>query len=218
MLGSAQPGEAEAARRKLVEHLGHHRLSLTDVAQRLREAPRPPAPGGGEMGMERQLHIARVARQEAEFDVQRARQRVSALSQSLQEANIDAAQAMAGQARARAVASVGWLLAAVAGLWALSQHWRQPAPPPVSAAAPSIYPDPSGQVLRAAPGERFGTVLVQDLPIRLTPVDDGEIRAFLNRGTRVVLERQIRSPSGQSWLLIRSITGSGWVRGGDVLH
>ena len=43
------------------------------------------------------------------------------------------------------------------------------------------------------------------------------VRAFLNRGMRVVVERQVRA-SDQTWLLIRSVTGTGWVRGGDVLH
>ena len=33
LLGSEQPGEAEAARRKIGEHLAHHRLSFTDLSQ-----------------------------------------------------------------------------------------------------------------------------------------------------------------------------------------
>ena len=71
--------------------------------------------------------------------------------------------------------------------------------------------------LRLAPGESFGTVLVQDLAIRLSPSEDAGVRAFLNRGMRVVVEQQVRLGL-QNWLLVRSVTGSGWVRGGDVLH
>ena len=71
--------------------------------------------------------------------------------------------------------------------------------------------------LHLAPGERLGTVLVQDLAIRLSPNEDAGVRAFLNRGMRVVVEQQVRIGM-QNWLLVRSVTGSGWVRGGDVLH
>jgi hypothetical protein len=227
LLGSEQPGEADVARRKLLEHLAHHRLSLTDVAARLREPPpRIQAPGFGEMGLERQLYLARVARQEAEFDVQQARQRVVELSRSLQEATIDAGQALRGQARARALASAGWLLAALATAVAVTRTLPHGAGPTVASGMDRVRPgavavpqsdaESGERALRPLPGERFGTVLVQDLPIRMTPVEDGEVRAFLNRGTRVVVQRQLRLGE-RSWLLIRSVTGSGWVPSGDVL-
>ncbi len=226
MLGSEQPGEADVARRKLLDHLGNNRLSLTDLAARLRPAPPPRASssfGGADMSLERQLYIARVARQEAEGDVQRARLRVAELSQSLQEATIDASRAMQGQARARFLASAGWLLAAVACAIALGQYLRQH-PGPIGATPPTsqtvvrqLEPEAGEPSLRPSPGERFGTILVQDLPVRLTPSDDGGVRAFLNRGMRVIIERQVRIGL-QNWLLIRSVTGSGWVRSGDVLH
>jgi hypothetical protein len=58
---------------------------------------------------------------------------------------------------------------------------------------------------------------VQDLAMRLGPNDDAGVRAFLNRGMRVVIEQQVRVGL-QTWLLIRSVTGSGWVRSGDILH
>ena len=231
LLASEQPGEADVARRKLLEHLGHHRLSLTDVGVRLRQ---PPAAvprlsssfGGAEMGMERQLYLARVARQEADGEVQRARLRVAELSRSLQEANIDAARAMQSQARARVLALFGWALALLSGGYLLSQFLHPFTMPETAARNASattqamlrpVDPDAGGQTLRPAVGERFGTVLVQDLPVRLTASEDGGVRAFLNRGMRVIIERQVRA-SDQTWLLIRSVTGTGWVRGGDVLH
>ena len=218
MLGSEQPAEAEAARRKLVEHLAGQRLSLTDLAVRLREAPKPPA--GFELSLERQVQIARVARQEAEFETKRARQRVAELSRAVQEAGFDVIRAQRGQARARLLAGAGWVLALVAGAGLLVPAWRDRAQLADQQAARQgvvlLHPkDPDAP----APGAalHLGTVLVQDLPVRLTPTEDGEVRAFLNRGTRVVLERQLRS-GPQTWLLIRSVTGSGWVPSGDVLH
>ncbi len=217
MLGSEQPAEADAARRKLVEHLATQRLSLTDLAQRLREAPRPPA-AGFELSLERQIQIARVARQEAEFETKRARQRVAELSRAVQEAGFDVVRAQRNLARARLLAGAGWVLALVAAAGLLVPGWRDRTQRADQTAAQQGVvllhpkdPDPTGATLRV------GTVLVQDLPVRLTPTADGEVRAFLNRGTRVVLERQVRSGM-ETWLLIRSVTGSGWVRGSDVLH
>jgi hypothetical protein len=78
-------------------------------------------------------------------------------------------------------------------------------------------PEGMALALRLGPGERLGTVLVQDLPVRLTPNDDADVRAFLNRGSRVVVEQAMRIGL-QNWLQIRSMTGSGWVRGGAILR
>ncbi|MEJ0045953.1 MAG: SH3 domain-containing protein [Rhodospirillales bacterium] len=58
---------------------------------------------------------------------------------------------------------------------------------------------------------------MQDLPIRLSPNDDATVRAFLNQGEHVAIRQEVRS-NGQTWLLIRTGTGTGWVRAGDVLH
>ena len=222
MLGSEQPAEAEAARRKLVEHLAGQRLSLTDLAQRLREPGRPPA-SGFELSLERQIQIARVARQEAEFETKRARQRVAELSRAVQEAGFDVARAQRGLGRTRRLAGAGWILALVAGAGLLVPRWQHSAQLANQTAMQRgvvlLHPsDPEAAAIQhPAASERVGTVLVQDLPVRLTPTDDGEVRAFLNRGTRVVLERQVRL-GVQTWLQIRSVTGSGWVRSGDVLH
>lgn len=225
LLASEQPGEADAARRKLLEHLAHHRLSLTDVGARLGpRAARQVIPGFEEMSLERELHIARIGRQEAEGETLRSRQRIVELSQSLQEANIDASRAIAGQARARVAAAAGWLVAGIAGALILAENLHQ-AGVAEGRAHVVVLQGASGHesleeldpALRPSPGEQLGTVLVQDLAVRLTPSDDAGIRAFLNRGMRVVVERQIRI-GVQNWLLIRSVTGSGWVRGGDVLH
>lgn len=219
MLGSEQLGEADVARRKLLDHLGHHRLSLTELGTRLRQRSRPAPPGGGAMGLERQLYVARVARQEAEGEVQRARTRLAELNRSVQEAVIDAERALRGQSRARLLACAGWLLAVVAGSYLLGQHIREGRTADIAGSAAMLAPPGvnGGEAMRAGPGERYGTVLVQDLAVRLSPNEDASVRAFLNRGMRVVIEQQQRA-GPQTWLLIRSVTGSGWVRGGDVLH
>ena len=232
MLGSEQPGEAEAARRKLLEHLGTHRLSLTDIAMRLRDGAGRPAGSGAsftqgarEISLERQLTIARTAKQEAELDLRRAEMHRAELQQALQQAAFDVGRALRGQARARILAALGWTAAAVASGMILLLLAHRPASwfmhlraaPRANLAGHVDVPEGSDLLMRLAPGEHYGTVLVQDLAVRLNPNDDAGVRAFLNRGMRVVVEQQIRVGL-QNWLLIRSVTGSGWVRGGDVLH
>ncbi len=231
MLGSEQPGEAEAARRKLLDHLGTHRLSLTDIAMRLRDSAGKPAGGGAsftqgarEMSLERQLRIARTAKQEMETDLRRLEHQRSELQQALQQAAFDVGRALRGQARARLLAALGWLSAAVAGVMVLlliphlqagSPAHRRPAPEAIAMGRVD-GPQNADIMMRLAPGERYGTVLVQDLVVRLNPNDDAGVRAFLNRGMRVVIEQQVLVGL-QSWLLIRSVTGSGWVKGGAIL-
>lgn len=234
MLGSEQPGEAEAARRKLMEHLGAHRLSLTDVGMRLKDRARPAAPpspagsftqGAREQALERQLGIARNARMEAESELRRAQTQIADLQRALQEAAFEVGRSLRGRGQARLLASLGWVAAAVAAVMVLLLMARLPPQEllhPRAAQHPAQgvraqAPDEADMLMRLSPGEHYGIVLVQDLPVRLNPNDDAGVRAFLNRGMRVVIEQQARVGM-QSWLQIRSVTGSGWVRGGDVLH
>jgi hypothetical protein len=233
MLGSEQPGEADAARRKLVEHLGARGLSLTDVAQRVRDGARPASGGGPsftggarELGLERQVSIARAARLEAEAEVRRLQIQVMELQTALQQAAFDVGRSLRGQGQARALAGLGWAAAAVALVMLLATLSRVPTrmilhpltaggrPAPMARVQED---DPADQVMRLSPGEHYGVVLVQDLPVRLNPNDDSPVRAFLNRGMRVVIDQQVHVGPA-NWLQIRSVTGSGWVRGGDVLH
>ncbi len=231
MLGSEQPGEAEAARRKLLDHLGSHRLSLTDIAMRLRDTAGKSASSGAsftqgarEMSLERQLSIARGAKHEMEADLRRSEYQRSELQQALQQAAFDVGRALHGQARARLLAALGWTAAAIGGVMVLLLIARAPAgtfiqahPIPRTIATGHVDAPPGADILmRLAPGERYGMVLVQDLAVRLNPNDDAGVRAFLNRGMRVVIEQQV-FVGLQSWLLIRSVTGSGWVRGGDIV-
>jgi hypothetical protein len=232
MLGSEQPGEAEAARRKLLDHLGSHRLSLTDIAMRLRDSAGKNAGNGAsftqgarEMSLERQLSIARAAKQDMESDLRRSEYQRAELQQALQRAAFDVGSALRGQARARLLAAMGWLAAAFGGVLVLLLLGRMPAgslmharpAPRTITIGRADMAQGADIMMRLAPGEHYGTVLVQDLAVRLNPNDDAGVRAFLNRGMRVVIEQQVYV-GVQSWLLIRSVTGSGWVRGGDISH
>ncbi|MEJ0045952.1 MAG: hypothetical protein WDN04_07405 [Rhodospirillales bacterium] len=109
MLGSEQPGEAEAARRKLREHLGHHRLTFLDVAQRLGGATHSVR----EASLERQLALTRAAREEASRDAMLAGGRVRTLEEELDHTSAELANTVAGQGRIRAWAAAGWCVAII---------------------------------------------------------------------------------------------------------
>ena len=231
MLASEQPGEADAARRKLMEHLATHRLSLTDLAQRFSAGPSRNAAGqpsfmGGarEISLERQVSIAREARQEVEREVAQLRMLLDDMQQSLQRATNDIGTALHSRGQMRQRASIAWGVAAICLVIAAGpklaaqlrgQHGQEVSTGPVVLRAP----DPQGNeaVLRTRPGERIGTVLVQDAAVRLTPFDNAGVRSFLNLGMRVIVEEEVRV-GVQSWLKIRSVSGSGWVRASDILH
>jgi len=219
MLASTQPGEADAARRKLLEHLAHARLTLTDVSRRLGEPP--PAPsfmqGTRELSLERQLSIARKTKQEAEAEAAQARAKVAELQVTLHQASLNVGRALQGQAQARALAALGFVVAAVSLAIAGGAHFphlRSSSQNQARFQAPEVF---AVEPLRPEPNERLGTTLVQDLKVRLMPNDSADVRAFLNQGTRVVIMQQARV-GVQNWLLIRSSSGTGWVRAGDVLH
>ena len=223
MLASTQPGEADAARRKLIEHLAHARLSLTDVSNRLGTAPQAASSflqGAREMSLERQLSIARTARHEAEADAALARAKVAELQAALQQSTMNVGKALQGQARGRTFAALGFCAAAISLMVAGGAHFGPlfprggSAPPPTVQAAGDAASDPT---LKIGRGERLGTALVQDLAVRLAPNESAGVRAFLNQGTRVAISGQERV-GPQNWLYIRSGSGFGWVRAGDVLH
>jgi len=223
MLASAQPGEADAARRKLLEHLAHARLSLTDVSRRLGEPPAPASflQGSREISLERQLGIARKTKQEAEAEAAQARAKVAELQVALHQATLNVGRALQGQARARALAALGFVVAAAALMVAAGAHvgssfqqaW-QGAPAQAMVHVPASTGD---EVLRPGRNEQLGTALVQDLAVRMMPNESADVRSYLNQGTRVVIIQQSRVGQ-QTWLLIRSGSGAGWVRAGDVLH
>ncbi len=231
MLGSEQPGEADAARRKIGEHLAHYRLSYTDLANHLGDRGAPAGPsftprasftqGARELSLERQLAIAREAKEAAVHEAEAALHRVRVLEIELQQVTFDIGRNLNSQAKVRAAAAVACMVAVGCLIFVVLP--REPLHNARPGAVPSeetvlVQPnvtqaDPTDHV---APGEILGRAAVQDLAIRLNPNDEATIRAFLNDGERVVVERQARVGQ-QTWLLIRSATGVGWVRSGDVL-
>jgi hypothetical protein len=232
MLGSEQPGEAEAARRKLREHLAHHRLTFLDVAQRLGGTGASSGPSARVESLERQLAAARAAKDDAARDANYAGARVRSLEAELESATAAISQAMQSQGRIRAAAAVGWslviVIVAVAFGPALIRNGRLA--PLMAGAGDSSTMNLSGPIaaqvrapadtdlsLHLQNGERPGRAAVQDLPIRLSPNDDATVRAFLNQGEHVAIRQEVQA-NGRTWLLIRTATGTGWVRNGDVLH
>jgi hypothetical protein len=241
MLGSEQPGEADAARRKLIEHLGQHRLTLLDVAARLRETPRTGfLQGAHEMQLERQLAAAREARQDAANEALHATTRMRAMEVELRQSNQELTRLVQSQTGVRVWASVAtvvcaglMLVAAVPYLTRAlpARHARTPEMSfenndmngPVSRSMTSPAPaQPSldavaNGALRVGASELAGTAAVQDLPVRLSPNDQATIRAFLNRGEPVAIQTTQRI-GNQTWLLIRTSTVAGWALSGDVLR
>lgn len=228
MLGSAQPEEADTARRKLIEYLAQYRLSFTDLAQRLRDTSERPSftRGAKEMSLERQLAIARSAKQEAAAEAQAAAARVYSLEVELQRSAFEIGRLLGNQARTRAWMIVAWTAAAAGLLIAfvprVLPHTPGSGPARTVASAETARvtmtpgdPFAGNNPLRLGPGEVAGIAAVQDLAIRLTPNDDANVRAFLNRGERVVIHEQVRVGT-QTWFMIRTATGIGWVRAGDV--
>jgi hypothetical protein len=230
MLGSEQPGEADAARRKIGDHLAHHRLSFTDLAQNLGHAPRPAPPGftqgARELSLERQLALARIAKEEAAHDAESALYRVRVLEAELQQATFEIGRTVNSQGRVRAAAALACIVAAGCLIVVILPHGPpQPTTPAQPARQTGTNAPASGQLAQAtadpvahlAAGERFGHAAVQDLAIRFSPNDEASIRAFLNYGEKIVIQAQVRV-GPQTWLLVRSATGMGWVRSGDVLQ
>jgi hypothetical protein len=232
MLGSEQPGEADAARRKIGEHLAHHRLSYTDLANHLRDRG---TPAGGAvtprasftqdarvMSLERQLAIAREAKAAAAQEAEAALHRVRVLEVELQQMTFDIGRNLNAQARVRTAAAVACMVAVGCLIFVILPHGPlSNARREAASGGETVMVQPNvtqaDPTDRVAPGEVLGRAAVQDLAIRLNPNDEATIRAFLNYGERVVIQQQVRVGQ-QNWLLIRSATGMGWVRSGDVMR
>jgi hypothetical protein len=238
MLGSSQVEEADTARRMLVAHLSHHHLSMTDLAERLRAPvpaappPRPAPRSPSEAELVRELDLTRHARAAAEEWAHKAAQENMALRKDLERANDDLQRLASGRGVARVLAAAGMIgtvgLAAVLGaeqFLPLREHSaaiEAVATPdadhlPVtmrysfSDAAPSPSPGP------AAPGELVGAILLNDLAIHAAPSADSPIRIYLQRGTQVVILRDLVD-HGLDWSEVRAGTTTGFVPSGAVLR
>ncbi len=228
MLGSELPGEAEAARGKLRDHLRHHKLTFLDMAMHVSGSGRTSA----DARLEREIASTRAAKEEAARTVAFASTRLREMEAQIQKLQGDLGDAHQTERRLRALTAAGWGLLVMIGIISFapnlfnSSNWlrqRSEARPTIDLNGPVVAqmrtaPAQDDVSMHLLPGERAGRAAVQDLPVRLSPNDDATVRAFLNQGEHVAIQQQVRNNSGQTWLLIRSGTGTGWARAGDVLH
>jgi hypothetical protein len=223
MLGSQQPGEADAARRKLIEHLGQHRLSLLDVAARLREPPmRAPTAsftqGAREMSLERQLMLARQAKDEATQEMLLAGMRIRALEAEMQQYTFDIARISQQQGRATLWALAGWGLAAACLLLLAGPRLLGNAGPPVVRIAPDIsIPARRCGNMTLGRNELCGVILIADLRVYYDPNDQSGTRTILLKDEEVAVQAGAeREIMGQAWLPVRTPSGNGWVHANFV--
>jgi len=241
MLGSAQAEEADTARRMLIAHLLHHHLSMTDLAERLRApvdapapapVPRRPAPRSqSEAELTRELDLTRHARAAAEEWAHKAAQENAVLRKNLDRANDELQRLATGRGVARILAAAGMIgtagLAAVLGaeqLLPLRDHSAaieavatpdvDHLPVTMRYSFPDAAPSPPSPPV---PGELVGAILLNDLAIHAAPSADSPTRAYLQRGTQVVILRDLVD-HGLDWSEVRAGTTTGFVPSGAVLR
>ncbi len=224
MLGSGQANEADTARRKLLEHLGHHRLTLTDVATRLRRPPQAapaPARSAGEAELARELDLVRHAQRASEQMARSALQQNAFLQNRASRAET-AQLAAQVQRRGERIAMFAATALAV-GLLAIVvlDHMPGRAPSddvagPISATMqPSRPPLATPDAPAMADGERLGSVLSHDIAVRADPAPESRIVGFLAHGTSVVVVREAEA-NGVKWVLVRSTVGAGYVPASSI--
>lgn len=214
MLGSSQPGEADAARNKLLEHLGHHRLSMNDLAERLGasggSAARPSVFGDPRPDLQQALEATRLAENRAYTLVRQNAvlrrqldQTEGARQKLATRRNTTAAIAASGYGLlllGAVVVHEGWLPTAE-----VVRQVRSDGPVTVQYSFPVPKLDGDSQS-----GERTATVLVQDQPVHAEPNAASSIRTYLPRGTSVVVTHMLMS-GGLEWSQVHSDAGSGYI-------
>ena len=231
MLGSGQANEADTARRKLLEHLGHHRLTLTDVATRIRLPPQAPAPrsGNGEAELKRELDLVRHAQRASEQMARSALQQNAHLQSRATHAETAHLAALVHRRGERIAMFAATALAV--GLLAIVvldhrpghipsddppgpiQATMQPSRPPLGAQGA-----PASALPAMLDGERLGSVLTHDIAVRADPAPESRILGFLAHDTSVAVVRETEA-NGVRWVLVRSAVGAGYVPASSVaLH
>ena len=231
MLGSAQSEEADVARRKLIEHLGAQGLTLLDLANRLQRqvlvngnpAANPSGtPRAGEA--DRQIAGMRSLLAETQAEMTQSQGVAAELQRAVDRLALLANKLRRARDRAILLASLACLAGGIAvavDLAPVLNRMLRTAPLTGVPGMP-MYMQTGDEAERSAllppgPGETAGTAAVQDLAVRYEPHDDAGVRAYLNRGTPVVIMRQV-VVSNRNWLFVRSASGMGWARSGDVLR
>ena len=209
LLSSDQEAEAEAARRKLVQHLEHHGVSLSDLTAHLgevHEAASTPAPDAvREMALRAQR--AEIAHRAAEQMNERLLSRLHHVRRQLLTAWVTAGTFAVAVVLAVAVVSgTEWL------------HRRQTATtvqqiaPRVSDAVRSTNQPatPASDPGMRQPGEWIGT-LTQPAELLDGPDSAAQRRAMLDVNARVLV-----LGAGPVWLHVRTENGDGYILKGLV--
>lgn len=217
LLSSDQEAEAETARRKLVQHLSHHGVSLNDLSDHL-TGPQPAPPPSWPFDTQ---EAAPAAQSEMLRHAAARAQRSEAAHRAAEEMNerlLSALEAARGRVRtawmAAGVLGGTLVLAGVAAL--VTSVWHRPEP---AATVQQIAPRMSDAVAAAPadtsagarhPGEWIGTVL-QPAELLDDPDSAAQRRAMLEVGTRVLVLQ-----SGPAWLRVRTERGDGFILKGLV--
>ncbi len=230
MLGSGQANEADTARRKLLEHLGQHRLTLTDVATRIRRPPQVAAPaapaapaarGASEAELMRELDLVRHAQRASEQMARSALQQNAQLQHRATHAETAqlAAQVHRRGERIAMFAATALAIALLAVVVFDHMPGRVPADDAASPITATMQPTRPPLNEPAAPamadGERLGNVLSHDIAVRADPAPDSRIVGFLAHGTAIVVVREIEAGEVK-WVLVRSNAGVGYIPASSV--
>ena len=202
-----QEAEAEAARRKLLQHLAQHGVSLSDLTAHLgelHESGPVVSPGA--------LREAAVRAQRAET----AHRAAEEMNERLLPGGAFTAWTVAG---ALAAAAVLALVVVLGTQWGQNRRVAtsvQQIAPRVSDAVAGQVPLPPGTAATDSgagarrPGEWIGTIL-QSAELLDDPDSAAQRRAMLDTGARVLVLQ-----SGPVWLRVRTERGDGYVLKGLV--
>ena len=224
MLGSGQANEADTARRKLLEHLGQHRLTLTDVATRIRRPPQPPvAPArtASEAELMRELDLVRHAQRASEQMARNALQQNAVLQNRTSRAETAQLAAQVNRRGERIAMFAATALAVALLAVVVFDHMPGRSPADEAAGPISATMQPSRPPLGVpdspamVEGEHLGSVLSHDIAVRADPAPESRIVGFLAHGTAVVVVRETEQ-GGVNWVLVRSTVGAGYVPASSV--
>jgi DNA-binding transcriptional MerR regulator len=224
MLGSSQSAEADTARRKLIEHLNSQGLTLNDLASRLqRQVAVSAAPANPRVSdSERRVAQLRAILAETTNELTQQRNTVLEQQRAVDRLALLASKLKRARDRAVTVAVAAGLAICAAGAFLVSrdifQHDASLAVNPGQAALFMETGDEAAAhaLLPPGPGEIRGNAAVQDLALHYEPREDSGVRAYLTMGAALIIMREA-TLGDRHWLLVRSASGMGWARSGDVL-
>lgn len=223
LLASAQAGEADSARRRLIEHLAHHRLSLTDLANQLQTLSRRN--NAGPDSLRRDLQGVRQAWHMAEERARYATEQSMVLSQRANQAEAYVQQLLVERSRVRIVAA-GSIVTALSALGMLAfMLWSSPFAGPESRQSAAVVSGPltarygDADAVPAPPDAdmlaRTAVVAVADAAVRGGTSPAAPVRFHLPRNAAVAIVGYVLQPGG-SLALIRTPAGLGFLPAAEL--